>query len=148
MYPFSKEEGFREMSVAKKQIRTQGIVLYDDTCGFCRKWVPFWGKTLRKSGFAIGSLQNPDVAPRLHLSKEEIAEDLRLLLDDGTQIVGANVYRYVMRRIWWAYPFYLLSTLPLFRNIFDRTYRTFKNNRYRISTTCRLKGADNPCSGN
>jgi predicted DCC family thiol-disulfide oxidoreductase YuxK len=125
-----------------KQIKSQGLVLYDDTCGFCRKWVPFWGKTLSKRGFAIGSLENPDVAGRLQLSNEELTQNIRLLLDNGTQIVGPDVYRYVMRRIWWAYPVYLLSILPLLRNIFDWAYRTFARHRHLISKKCGLDHGD------
>ena len=107
------------MKNAKEQITPQGIVLYDDTCGFCRQWIPFWGKTLRQSGFTIGTLQGPDVARQLQLSKEELTKDLRLLLGNGTQIVGSDVYRYVMRRIWWAYPIYVLSVSPILSNVFD-----------------------------
>lgn len=76
---------------------------------------------------------------QLHLSEDELNQDLRLLLKSGTQISGAEVYRYVMKRIWWAYPFYLLSILPVLSSIFDWSYRTFANNRYRISKKCGLK---------
>jgi predicted DCC family thiol-disulfide oxidoreductase YuxK len=113
-------------------------VLYDDGCGICRKWVPFWRKTLVQNGFEIAPLQSKWVADRLHLSDEELMRDIRLLLKDGSEISGADAYRYVMRRIWWAYPFYLLSISPILRKIFDVTYRTFARNRYRISNTCKL----------
>lgn len=53
-------------------------------------------------------------------------------------VEGADVYRFVMRSIWWAYPAYLLSIAPGLRSIFDRTYRAFADNRYRVSHTCRL----------
>jgi predicted DCC family thiol-disulfide oxidoreductase YuxK len=43
-----------------------------------------------------------------------------------------------MRRIWWAYPLYLLSVTPLLWRVFDWGYRTFANNRYHFSHTCRL----------
>jgi len=131
-----------KMSNTDKQIESQGVVLYDDTCGFCRQWVPFWAKTLSKRGFMIGSLQNPDVAKRLQLSQQEVTQDIRLLLNDGTQFVGPDVYRYVMSKIWWAYPFYFLSTLPLLHNIFNWTYRTFAHNRHFISTKCGLHNSN------
>jgi predicted DCC family thiol-disulfide oxidoreductase YuxK len=127
------------MNCATGQIAPQGVVLYDDTCGFCRQWIPFWGNTLRRRGFTIGPLQGSEAAKRLQLPKEELTRDLRLLLKDGTQIVGVDVYRYVMRRIWWAFPIYVLSILPLLRNVFDWSYRTFANNRYRISCQCGLQ---------
>jgi predicted DCC family thiol-disulfide oxidoreductase YuxK len=122
-----------------EQIESKGVVLYDDSCGFCRRWVPFWKETLRRSGFTIAPLQSPEMISQLHLSEDELNQDLRLLLKSGTQISGAEVYRYVMKRIWWAYPFYLLSILPVLSSIFDWSYRTFANNRYRISKKCGLK---------
>ena len=114
-------------------------ILYDGSCGFCRRWVPFWGEILRRNGFAIAPLQSPRVKDQLHLSETELIEDLRLLLVDGRQVTGANAYRYVMRRIWWTYPLYILSITPLLRNIFNWGYRTFANNRYRVSGKCGLR---------
>ena len=118
-----------------------GFVLYDDSCGFCRRWIPFWETTLRKRGFAIAPLQSEWVIKQLNASQEDLLFDLRLLLADGSQVRGADVYRYLMRRIWWAYPLYLLSSLPLLRNIFDWGYRTFADNRYHCSRACRLPPA-------
>ncbi len=117
-----------------------GWVLYDDSCGFCRRWVPFWKRTLQKRGFLIAPLQSEWVEEKLGASPEETLEDLRLLLTDGRQVRGADVYRYVMKRIWWARPLYLLSVAPILRKAFDWGYRTFATNRYRISRSCRLPG--------
>ena len=65
--------------------------------------------------------------------------DIRLLFNDGRQLAGADVYRYVMRRLWWAYPLYLLSIIPGLRQLFDRAYRVFADNRLRISAACGLR---------
>jgi predicted DCC family thiol-disulfide oxidoreductase YuxK len=119
-----------------------GWVLYDDSCGFCRRWVPFWGETLRRRGFRIAPLQSDWVQPALSSVSGELLQDLRLLLADGSQVGGADVYRYAMRRIWWAFPIYVLSVTPLLRGIFDWGYRTFATNRYRISRVCRLPAAN------
>ena len=115
-----------------------GHILYDDSCGFCRRWVPFWETTLRKRRFAIAPLQSDWVKKQLNTSQEDLYADLRLLFVDGSQIRGADVYCYVMRRIWWAYPIYVLSVTPLLRNVFNWGYRIFANNRYRFSRACRL----------
>jgi predicted DCC family thiol-disulfide oxidoreductase YuxK len=45
-----------------------------------------------------------------------------------------------MRRIWWAYPLYVLSVTPLLSRVFDRAYRNFAVNRYRFSRACGLPG--------
>ena len=127
--------------------RIKGWVLYDGSCGFCSRWVPFWESTLRKRGFHIAPLQSDWVAGNCNLSQEELTSDLRLLLSNGEQLRGAEVYRYLMRRIWWATPVYLLSVLPLLRTLFNAGYRAFADNRYWISRTCHLPGADrNPPS--
>jgi predicted DCC family thiol-disulfide oxidoreductase YuxK len=119
----------------------QGTVLYDDACGFCRRWIPFWASTLARRGFAIAPLQAAWVRSRLNVPEADLVADLRLLLADGRQIRGADVYRYVMQRIWWAYPLYVLAIAPIFRRIFDWGYRTFAENRMWISGACRLRAS-------
>lgn len=130
------------MSVPDQSLPSRGWVLYDGSCGFCRRWVPFWESTLRRRGFAIAPLQTPWVRERLALPEANLIEDLRLLRRDGSQIQGANVYREVMRRIWWAYPIYLLASAPVLRRTFDFAYRTFAVNRFRVSCACGLAGND------
>lgn len=116
-----------------------GWVLFDDSCGFCGRWVRYWARTLHAHGFEIAPLQADWVRKRLGAPPEEnLLRDLRLLLDDGRQVHGADAYRYVMKRIWWAYPFYFLSIAPLLRHLFDWGYRTFADNRYHFSRACRL----------
>ena len=76
---------------------------------------------------------------KLQLPPEKLLDDLRLLLADGTHLAGAEVYRYAMRRIWWALPLYVFSVLPGCRMVFDFGYRTFARNRYRMSSACGLR---------
>jgi predicted DCC family thiol-disulfide oxidoreductase YuxK len=103
----------------------------------------YWTDTLRKRGFAIAPLQDAWVRERLAPSDEEdLLRDLRVLLDGGRELRGADAYRYVMRRIWWAYPLYLLSVLPLLRHLFDWAYRAFADNRYHFSASCQLPVRD------
>jgi predicted DCC family thiol-disulfide oxidoreductase YuxK len=117
-------------------------VLYDGACGFCSRWVPFWKNTLAKRGLGIASLQEPWVVERLSargVPAENLLDDLRILVaETGDVIPGANAYRFAFRRIWWARPLYLLSVTPGVRHLFDRGYRTFAENRYRVSKACRI----------
>jgi predicted DCC family thiol-disulfide oxidoreductase YuxK len=101
--------------------------------------VPFWAPTLARLGLTVAPLQAPWVASRLPLSPDALLTDIRLLFDDGRQLAGADVYRYVMRRFWWAYPLYLLSVIPGLRQLFDRAYRVFADHRLRISAACGLR---------
>jgi predicted DCC family thiol-disulfide oxidoreductase YuxK len=116
----------------------KGWVLYDGACGFCSRWAPLWERALAKRGFLIAPLQSDWVAEKLHLSDKELASDFRLLLVDGEQLAGAAAYRYLMRRIGWATPLYLLSILPGLRTLFDTSYRAFAENRYWISRRCHV----------
>jgi predicted DCC family thiol-disulfide oxidoreductase YuxK len=122
----------------------KGWVLYDGNCGFCSRWVPFWESTLEKRGFRIAPLQADWVAGKFNLPPDELTADFRLLLANGEQRAGAEVYRYLMRRIWWAAPVYFLSILPVFRNLFDAGYRVFADNRYWISRTCHMPARKDP----
>ena len=126
------------MKQTADQQQPRGWVLYDDACGFCRRWVPFWEGVLRRRGFNIAPLQADWVRGKLQLSEEDLVRDLRLLLSDDSQVCGADVYRYATRRIWWAWPVYLFSITPGLRRVFDWGYRTFATNRYRVSSACRL----------
>jgi uncharacterized protein len=116
----------------------RGWVLYDGACGVCSRWVPFWAPTLARLGLEIAPLQTGWVAERLRLPSDMLVTDLRLLLSDGAQLAGADVYRYVMRRLWWTYPFYLLATTPGLRRLFDAAYRAFADNRQGVSAACRI----------
>lgn len=116
---------------------TRGHVLYDDSCGFCRRWVPFWANALARRGFAIAPLQSAWTIENVGLPEDERLRDLRLVLATGEQKVGADAYRHVMRRIGWARPLYALACSPGGRQAFDWGYRTFAANRHRVSRACR-----------
>ena len=103
--------------------------------------MPRWETTLRRRGYEIAPLQSPWVAERTGLSSEALLADLLLLRPDGSLVRGADVYRDAMRHIWWAWPLWLASVLPLGRQLFDKGYRSFADHRYRISRACRLPGA-------
>ena len=115
-----------------------GWVLYDGSCGICSRWVPFWTSTLRHLGLDVAPLQSAWVLERTGLPLSVLLVDLRLLHADGRLTSGADVYRFVMQRRWWAYPLYLLSVMPGGRQVFDRAYRAFARHRLQVSAVCRL----------
>ena len=120
------------------QTPVMGWILYDDSCGLCRRWLPFWENALRRRGYGIAPLQAEWVRRKLGLEPPELLADLRLLLADGSHLAGAAVYRHATRRIWWAWPLYLMSVTPGLRQLFDRAYRAFADRRYRLSASCGL----------
>jgi len=116
----------------------KGWVLYDGECGFCSRWLRFWQPTLAKRGFESVALQEPWVAKRLQLPAAELLYDIRLLTREGELVSGADVYLQVTKRIWWAWPFYAIFSLPGFNWLIHAAYRSFARNRYCISHACRL----------
>jgi predicted DCC family thiol-disulfide oxidoreductase YuxK len=119
-------------------------ILYDGSCGFCARWVQFWGPTLLRRGLAIAPLQEAWVGERLKLCPEELLDDIRLITNDGQLINGADVYLYAARRIWWARPFYAIFSLPGFNFLLHAGYRWFARHRFRFSHTCGLRAANSP----
>lgn len=115
-----------------------GWILYDDSCGICRRWVLFWEKTLQRRGFEIAPLQAGWVRGKLGMDEAELVQDLRLLLAGGELISGADTYRYAIKRIWWALPLYWFSVAPVGRRVFDFCYRKFADNRLKASAACGL----------
>jgi predicted DCC family thiol-disulfide oxidoreductase YuxK len=119
----------------------KGWLLYDGACGFCGKWVACWEPLLKRHGFGIAPLQDTWVRSRLQMVKGELLQDVRLLFVDGRVICGPQVYREMMKRIWWSWPVYALSCLPGLRQVFDGAYRVFARNRHRVSAACPLGGS-------
>ena len=116
-----------------------GVVLYDGQCGFCSRWVKRWSRALERRGFEIASLDEPWVARKLAMPREELLTDIRLLTSGGELISGADVYLYVMRRVWWAWPFSAILSLAGVRRLVHIGYRWFARNRYFISRSCKLQ---------
>ena len=130
--------GSQEMPAAEPRT---GWVLYDAECGVCNRWVPSWAPALERHGLAVAPLQSSWVEGRTPLPRTELVKEIRLLERSGRLHSGANVYRFLLRRIWWGYPLYLLSRTPGPRQVFDWAYRTFARHRVRISRSCGLPGS-------
>ena len=118
-----------------------GWILYDGQCGFCFQWVHLWKPVVESKGFAIKDLQSACADGTLQISGENLLDDIRVLTLDGTLESGADAYLYVARRIWWAWPFYVIFSLPGLNSLLWWGYRGFNRNRYRISRHCPLPEA-------
>ncbi len=126
--------------VEPAQLPRTGWVLYDADCSVCTRLARFWGPTFTRLGLSVAPLQSPWVGRRTGLDERELLKDILLLQRDGSLISGPDVYRYVMRRLWWAYPLYLASMVPGLSRVFDWSYRTFARNRGMISARCDIPG--------
>jgi predicted DCC family thiol-disulfide oxidoreductase YuxK len=114
----------------------RGWVLYDGECAFCVRWLQFWSPVLRRRGFEIDTLQAEWTQQALGIPRDEVLRDIRLLTTTGETQAGANVYLYIARRIWWAWPFGVLFGLPGFNRLIWTGYRWFAKNRQCVSGYC------------
>jgi predicted DCC family thiol-disulfide oxidoreductase YuxK len=120
----------------------EGWILYDGGCGFCYRWVNFWKNVVARRGFGIKDLQSASSDGTLRIAKENLLDDIRVLTRDGKLESGADAYLYMARRIWWAWPFYAIFSLPGLNSLLWWGYRSFNRNRYRISRHCPLPRID------
>ncbi len=111
-------------------------MLYDGDCAFCVRWLHFWSPVLRRRGFEIDTLQAEWVPDSLGMTRDEILRDIRLLSVGGATYAGADVYLYIARRIWWAWPLGFVFSLPGFNPLIWAGYRWFAANRHCISGQC------------
>jgi predicted DCC family thiol-disulfide oxidoreductase YuxK len=116
----------------------EGWILYDGGCGFCFRWVHFWEKVVASRGFGIKDLQSASAEGLVQVAHDKLLDDIRVLTRRGDLESGADAYLYVARRIWWAWSFYAVFSLPGFNWILWWGYKWFNRNRYRISRHCPL----------
>lgn len=116
-----------------------GWVLYDSECARCIRWSHFLAPLLRRHGFEIERLQAEWTADALGMTREETLRELRLLTRAGEAYAGADVYLFVGRRIWWAWPFAVLFSLPGLRHLLWTGYRSLARNRHCVSDVCKVK---------
>ena len=119
----------------------KGWVLYDGDCAFCSRSAHFWFPVLRRRGFEIEALQADWVPDALGMSRDKALRDMRLLTTTGAMYAGADVYLYVARRIWWAWPFGIpVRAVTRFLTWWSRAvYRWLAANRYYVSGYCARK---------
>jgi predicted DCC family thiol-disulfide oxidoreductase YuxK len=122
----------------------RGVVLYDGTCRFCTRWVLSWQPVLRRYGYGVDTLQAPWVKADLRLPPEEALADIRLLTAAGDVVSGADVYLTVARRIWWAWPFSIVFSLPGYKTLIHLGYRWFAQNRYCVAGECPIDSPPAP----
>jgi predicted DCC family thiol-disulfide oxidoreductase YuxK len=107
----------------RKQRSARGWLFFDAQCSFCTRIARWLAPILRRRGLAVAPLQDPRVAALLGMSRQELLEELRVLLRDGIHSGGANAVMAVAREIWWARPLVWVSSLPGAMRILDLGYK-------------------------
>ena len=87
-------------------------------------------------GFQVDTLQADWTHEALGMTADEVVREIRLLTATGEIYSGADVYLYVAKRIWWAWPFAALFSLPGFKSLIWAGYRRFAANRHCNSGRC------------
>jgi predicted DCC family thiol-disulfide oxidoreductase YuxK len=114
-------------------------IYYDASCGVCSAGVRRSKRLLEKRGFVFEPLQGEGVAQMLGLLDGEIPDEMKLRTRGGQILGGADALLCIARRIWWAWPAWLVLRVPGAMPVFRAGYRLFARNRRRISGACRPK---------
>ncbi len=102
-----------------------GVLFFDGTCRICAKWaarLERWlnGKGLKVLPFEDGAAQ----------------DEMRLILNDGQELGGADVVYFLAGKLWWALPLRGLACLPGGHFLMRKIYRKIASNRYCIDGRC------------
>jgi predicted DCC family thiol-disulfide oxidoreductase YuxK len=99
------------------------VIFYDDACAFCLAWVRNLGPLLTRRGFTF--------AP---LSGERF--EIRVQFADGIALGGADAIVALARRIWWAWPLWLLAKIPGAMPFLRAAYGVVARNRHCLGGAC------------
>jgi len=116
----------------------RGYLLYDGGCGLCSWWVSKTTSPLTTIGIATAPLQSDWVAETLSMPSEQIVDDIRLLLSDGTLLSGADAYIYLLKRLPYTGLVGVVLGLPVLRWVTWGLYRLVNRNRFTLSRICDL----------
>lgn len=122
----------------KRKEAFSGWIIYDADCGICTAWISRCKNIFLRRNFDMVPLQAEWIRRELDLDYPDMLRDFRIRLAGGDLLEGADAYRWLLRKIWWAYPFYLLSRVPPCKQIFDTCYRYIADHRQKISHACSL----------
>jgi predicted DCC family thiol-disulfide oxidoreductase YuxK len=123
----------------RKQRSARGWLFFDSQCSFCTRIARWLAPILRRRGLAVAPLQDPRVAALLGMSRQELLEELRVLLGDGINAGGVNAVMAVAREIWWARPLVWLSSLPGAMRILGLGYKWIAARRGCRGEVCAMR---------
>jgi predicted DCC family thiol-disulfide oxidoreductase YuxK len=128
-----------EITDAKGESPTNWV-FYDGDCALCtgsvRRFAPF----LKSYRFSFLPLQTAWVRDRLGLPADAPLKEMALLTDDGRKFGGAEAVVQIARRIWWAWPLFVLAHLPGVAWFLDAAYRFVAKRRNCVNDACRTPG--------
>jgi predicted DCC family thiol-disulfide oxidoreductase YuxK len=117
----------------------RGWIFYDGQCRYCFAMAKQFGPLFARRGFEFLPLQTPWVLARLGLEPGVPLEEMRLLTIAGTDLGGADAVIFLLRQIWWLWPFHLIARLPGMHGLVDRSYRWIAAHRGCTHIGCATK---------
>lgn len=127
----------------ENNVPERGWILYDGQCRYCTAAAKKFAKLFSRRGFEFLPLQTSWVREQLALDPHAPLEEMRLLTAAGADFAGAGAVVFLVRQVWWAWPFYLLSRLPGMHALLDRAYRWIAAHRGCTNLECtRRPGRD------
>ncbi len=121
----------------------KGWVFYDAECPLCVRWAGRTRSLLNRRNFELLPLQNSWANERLHLPDSGELTEMRLLLVDGRDFVGADAVMEIARQIWWAWPAWAFGKVPGVILLFRTIYRFIADNRNCGTETCVARSRTN-----
>lgn len=113
-----------------------GWVFYDGECRLCLRWVKRLRGTLDRRRFGMLPLQSQEASHLLGVTGPAPLKEMRLLLPEGRNFGGADAIAEIARRIWWAWPLWILSRLPGAMPFLRAAYRVLAANRHCMNGVC------------
>jgi predicted DCC family thiol-disulfide oxidoreductase YuxK len=120
-------------------------ITWDDECGFCDGVVRRFRALYEARGFEFLPMRvwlaslSPEEQARM------TADEMRVVLRDGTVIGGARAVAYLMRRVWWMWPAGVAGRLPIVRLVARWLYQEVARRRYQIGGSCKMHRSE-PCN--
>ena len=127
---------------AEPQAIDRPVVIFDGTCGFCRKQVGRIRRWDRAEEFTFISSHEPDLLERYpQLAGEDLDAGMRLIEPGGRLFAGADAVHAIARRLprfrWLTW----LYHVPGVKQIARLVYGWIARRRHKLGQTCSPDGA-------
>jgi predicted DCC family thiol-disulfide oxidoreductase YuxK len=118
--------------------RCSASVFYDADCRFCVNAARRFERVLARRWFELVPLQIAGASAELGVRDDQLLDEMRLRLNDGTVFGGAAAVVEIARRIWWAWPLWALSRLPGAMRPLRAAYRWIAGHRRCLNGPCEM----------
>jgi len=111
-------------------------IFYDAECRLCRAGANRLKGVLARRQMELVPLQSPGTSTLLGVREDQLLVEMRLRLRDGRVFGGATAVVEIARRIWWAYPLWVVSRIPGAMRPMNAMYRWVARNRSCLNDAC------------